>query len=53
MPERSESVQMYMTVDEKRSLRIAAAKENTTMAEYCRDVVITHLKETGEMQNDG
>jgi hypothetical protein len=53
MKEKSASVQMYMTPSEKRSIRIAAAKQNTTMAEYCRDVVISHLVEEGELQDDG
>jgi len=52
MAEKTESVQMYMTAEEKRSLRITAAKKDTTMAEYCRDVVISHLKEKGEIESD-
>jgi len=52
MTQRTESVQMYMTEEQKRALRIAAAKRDTTMAEYCLDAVISQLEQQGELPDD-
>jgi hypothetical protein len=43
---------MYMTEKEKKAIRVAAAKRDTTMAEYCRDAVIVQLKQDRELPND-
>lgn len=43
---------MYMTEEQKRALRIAAAKQDTTMAEYSLDAVISQLEQQGELPDD-
>jgi uncharacterized protein (DUF1778 family) len=52
MPKRTESVQVYMTEEEKRALRVAAAKRDSNMAQYCRNAVFSQLEADGEHPRD-
>jgi len=47
MAEKTESVQFYVTADTKQALRIAAAENQGSMAEFSRDALIDALEDHG------
>jgi len=47
MPEKTESVQFYVTEDTKQALRIAAAENQESMAAFARDALIGDLEDHG------
>jgi len=47
MGEKTESVQFYVTPETKQALRIAAAEEQESMAEFARDSLRDGLEERG------
>jgi len=47
MPEKTESVQFYVNEDTKQALRIAAAENQESMAEFARDALQDALEDHG------
>jgi plasmid stability protein len=47
MPEKTESVQFYVNEDTKQALRIAAAENQGSMAEFARDALQEALEDHG------
>jgi len=47
MPEKTESVQFYVNEDTKQALRIAAAENQESMAEFARDALQEALEDHG------
>jgi len=47
MPDKTESVQLYVRPEVKRALRIAAAKNEQSMAEFVRESLADSLEENG------
>jgi len=47
MPEKTESVQFYVNEPTKQALRIAAAENQESMAEFARDALQDALEEHG------
>lgn len=47
MPEKTESVQFYVTEDTKHALRIAAAENQESMAEFARTALQDELEAHG------
>lgn len=52
MEEKTESVQLYVEPSTKQALRIAAAKNEVSMAEYARDALIGELNKEQIRFND-
>jgi len=47
MADKTQSVQFYVTEDTKQALRIAAAENQESMAEFARDALRDALEEEG------
>lgn len=47
MADKTKSVQFYVTEDTKQALRIAAAEEQESMAEFARDALQDALEDHG------
>jgi len=52
MPEKTESVQFYVNEDTKQALRIAAAENQESMAEFARDALQEALEDHGVRFDD-